>query len=219
MNLASAFRAAPIYAIYDTRLCGHLPCAEVVSAWLRAGIRVIQYRHKGAFEWKNFAHCRESTRLAREAGAVLIVNDRADVALLAGAAGVHVGQDDLAPAEVRNLLPPPALVGHSTHNLNQLSTAASSPVDYLAIGPVFPTDSKENPDPVVGLELVSQARSSTKLPLVAIGGIDGGNLRAVLEAGADAVALISGLVSGCASMPEAEARARELLAFAATARA
>ena len=136
MELTAAFQAAPVYAIYDTRTAPSHFCAETIAAWLRAGIRVIQYRHKGAFERGNFADCRDAAMLVREAGGLFIVNDRADVALLSEADGVHVGQEDLAPADVRKLLPGPAIVGHSTHSLRQLSAALSLPIDYVAVGPV-----------------------------------------------------------------------------------
>jgi thiamine-phosphate pyrophosphorylase len=219
MELPAAFRAAPLYAIYDTQASAAISCADTISAWLRAGIRVIQYRHKGAWERGNFDDCRAEAQLAKQAGALFLTNDRADVALFAGAEGVHVGQDDLAPSAVRRLLPLPAIVGHSTHSLQQIRAALAMPVDYIAVGPVYSTASKENPDPVVGLELVRQARRATTLPLVAIGGIDQKNLAGVLQAGADAVAMISGLVAGCSTAAEVERRARELLHAALTAKA
>jgi thiamine-phosphate pyrophosphorylase len=130
----------------------------------------------------------------------------------AGADGAHIGQEDMAPGEARRILGPHYLLGVSTHNPTQLSTAiATGAADYLAIGPVFATGSKENPDPVVGLEGVKAARTLTRLPLVAIGGITAGNARAAIEAGADAVAVISGLLpQGGHEMPE---RVRDFLAF------
>src|SRR6185295_6361951 len=109
--------------------------------------------------------------------------------------GVHLGQDDLDPGAVRSLLPPGAVLGVSTHDPDQLQRAAREPVDYVAIGPVFPTRSKAAPDPVVGLEMVRRARALTSLPLVAIGGITEMNARSVVDAGADGLAVISALLS------------------------
>lgn len=214
IQLRAAFHAAPIYAIYDTQLSADLPFAEVIAAWLGAGIRVIQYRCKGEFGPLQIEQCRNASRQAREAGAFFLVNDRADVALLVGADGVHVGQEDLAPVDVRLLLPPPRLVGHSTHNPAQLAAALEMPIDYVAVGPVFPTGSKVNPDPVVGLGVVAAARRLTQLPVVAIGGITVENVRSVLQAGVDAVAMISSLLSDCSNVRQVEIRAGELLSAA-----
>ena len=124
----------------------------------------------------------------------LILNDRVPLVLSAGYDGVHVGQEDLSPAEARALLGPDVMVGVSTHGESQLVSAADSPADYVAIGPVFATSSKQVPDPVVGLEGVRAARALTDKPLVAIGGITRANCAAVIEAGADSVAVISDLI-------------------------
>jgi thiamine-phosphate pyrophosphorylase len=131
--------------------------------------------------------------LCREAGAPLIVNDRADIALLLEA-GLHVGQDDLAPRDARKLLGPDATVGFSSHNLDQLSAAGGEPVDYVAFGPIFVTASKQNPDPAVGVEEVRRCRALVEKPLVAIGGITLNNALSVLHAGADSLAVIAGLL-------------------------
>jgi thiamine-phosphate pyrophosphorylase len=122
------------------------------------------------------------------------MNDRADLCLAAGLDGVHVGQDDLSPGSVRSIIGPNLWLGVSTHNPEQLAQADSAPVDYLAIGPVFATSSKEKPDPVVGLEGIRIARSLTLKPLVAIGGISRQNAKSVIEAGADSLAVISDLL-------------------------
>jgi thiamine-phosphate pyrophosphorylase len=124
----------------------------------------------------------------------LIMNDRADLCLAASFDGVHVGQDDLSPESVRKIIGPNCWLGVSTHNPDQLRDAALTSVDYLAIGPVFATSSKEKPDPVVGLEGVRRARALTRKPLVAIGGITRANAASVIEAGADSVAVISDLL-------------------------
>jgi len=127
-------------------------------------------------------------------GIRLIMNDRADLCLAAGFDGLHVGQDDLSPASARRIIGADRWLGVSTHNPEQLALADQTPADYLAIGPVFVTSSKANPDPVVGLEGVRRARELTRKPLVAIGGITRANARSVMEAGADAVAVISELL-------------------------
>ena len=124
----------------------------------------------------------------------LIMNDRADLALVADFDGVHVGQDDLSPESVRRIIGPERWLGVSTHNPDQLREADLTSADYLAIGPVFSTSSKDKPDPVVGLEGVRRARRLTRKPLVAIGGITRANAASVLEAGADSVAVISDLL-------------------------
>ena len=125
--------------------------------------------------------------------ATLIMNDRADLCLAADFDGVHVGQDDLSPEAVRRVVGPGRMVGVSTHNVPQVREADGWPVDYVAVGPVYATASKANPDPVIGLEGVRQARALTSKPLVAIGGITAANMDEVFAAGADAVAMISGL--------------------------
>ena len=140
------------------------------------------------------AHARELRRALGEE-VTLIMNDRADLALAAGFDGVHVGQDDLPVDAVRRIVGPAMIIGTSTHNPEQLRVADQTDADYLAIGPVFATASKANPDPVVGLEGVRLARSLTTKPLVAIGGITRANCLSVLNAGADSVAVISDLVN------------------------
>jgi len=126
--------------------------------------------------------------------AKLIMNDRADLCLIAEFDGVHVGQDDLMPESVRSIIGPERWLGVSTHNPEQLQEADRTSADYLAIGPVFSTSSKDRPDPVVGLEGVRRARQMTRKPLVAIGGITRANAASVIEAGADSVAVISDLL-------------------------
>jgi thiamine-phosphate pyrophosphorylase len=159
-----------------------------------AGITLIQYRNKGGNAREMLAQARELRRVLPE-GVRLIMNDRADLCLAAGLGGVHVGQEDLSPASVRNIVGPGRWVGVSTHNPDQVREANGWPVDYVALGPVFATTSKANPDPVIGLEGVRLARSLTSKPLVAIGGITRENCREVVQAGADSVAVISGLMN------------------------
>jgi thiamine-phosphate pyrophosphorylase len=157
-----------------------------------AGIRFLQYRDKDASD----ALVLERVAWLREMfhDGCLILNDR--VALAAGCGGVHIGQEDCSPAEARSLLGPGALIGLSTHSDEQLMRGSGSPVDYFAIGPVFATQSKEVPDPVVGLEGVRSARRLTNKPLVAIGGITRANCATVIDAGGDSVAVISDLIPG-----------------------
>ncbi len=158
-----------------------------------AGCTLLQYRNKKGNARVMLDHARELKK--RLDGSVrLIMNDRADLCLAAGFDGVHVGQDDLSPESVRKIIGRERWLGVSTHNPEQLCEADLTSADYLAIGPVFSTSSKVNPDPVVGLEGVRRARQLTRKPLVAIGGITRANAASVLEAGADSVAVISDLL-------------------------
>jgi thiamine-phosphate pyrophosphorylase len=144
---------------------------------------------------RTLTEAEEVGRILRAAAALYIVNDRADVALLIGADGVHLGQDDLPPDRVRRMVGSSLRIGYSTHNAGQLRAGDLEPVDYLAIGPVFPTGSKEKPDPVLGPEALFELRRLTRKPLVAIGGVTRANAASVLEAGAEAVAVISDLLA------------------------
>lgn len=183
-----------LYPIVDVGLLGERRVGEVVAALVRGGARILQLRAKAVSDRRLVELAREALAATREGGALLLVNDRPDVARIVGADGVHLGQDDLPPADARTVLGPDAIVGFSTHNVEQLRRAASQPVDYLAVGPVFPTSTKANPDPVVGLDLLREARGLVAQPLVAIGGIRPGNARAVVEAGADGLAVASALL-------------------------
>ena len=174
---------------------GLIAAAEELIA---AGATQIQYRNKSGNARVMLEQARELREVSR-AGAPaphlrLIMNDRADLCLAANFDGVHVGQDDLSPESVRTIIGPDRWLGVSTHNPEQLREADLTSADYLAIGPVFATSSKERPDPVVGLEGVRQARTLTRKPLVAIGGITRANARSVIDAGADSIAVISDLL-------------------------
>ena len=160
---------------------------------LGAGCTLVQYRNKNASARVMLEQARE---LKQQLGSSvrLIMNDRADLCLAADFDGVHVGQDDLSPESVRKIIGPDRWLGVSTHNPEQLRDAALTSADYLAIGPVFATFSKDKPDPVVGLEGVRRARELTRKPLVAIGGITRANAASVMQAGADSVAVISDLI-------------------------
>ncbi len=182
-----------LYAIVDAasfaRAEGAVPFAEQLVA---GGCTLLQYRNKSGNARLMLEHARE---LKRRVGTInLILNDRADLALLAEFDGVHVGQDDLSPESVRGIVGAKRWLGVSTHNPEQLQEADRTSADYVAIGPVFSTTSKDRPDPVVGLESVRRARQLTRKPLVAIGGITRANAAAVIEAGADSVAVISDLL-------------------------
>jgi thiamine-phosphate pyrophosphorylase len=158
-----------------------------------AGVTLIQYRNKSANTRQMLEHAHNLKRLVGSR-VKLIMNDRADRALAAGFEGLHLGQDDLSPEAARIIIGPDRWLGVSTHNPEQIAQADKTDADYLAIGPVFATASKANPDPVVGLDGVSRARELTRKPLVAIGGITSTNARSVIEAGADSVAVISDLL-------------------------
>jgi thiamine-phosphate pyrophosphorylase len=157
------------------------------------GATLLQYRNKTGSPRATLEQARALKRVVGTR-ARLIMNDRADLCMAAGFDGVHVGQDDLSPEAVRQVIGPDLWLGLSTHNLEQLVIAQATSADYVAIGPVFPTLSKEKPDPVVGLEGVRKARQLTRKPLVAIGGITRVNCRQVLDAGADSVAVIADLL-------------------------
>lgn len=177
-----------LYAILDTALLarhGH-SLADVVAAC--GNLEWVQIRHKGPFD-RNFVSELEACAKIRQN---LILNDRADYAALFGF-GLHIGQEDLPPAAARGIIGAESKLGLSTHNLEQLEVGTREPVDYLALGPIFATTSKENLDPVVGLARLAELRPLTRLPLVAIGGITLQNAASVRAAGADHVAILSAL--------------------------
>jgi thiamine-phosphate pyrophosphorylase len=183
-----------LYPITDTRLSG-LSHAEQVERFAAGGATLIQLRDKSASPRQFYEAAVEALRLARSLGVRIIINDRVDIAIAVDADGVHLGQDDLPPAIARTLLGENRLIGYSTHDLKQAMAADSMPVDYVAIGPLFQTSTKENPDPVVGLEALTQIKAQIARPLVAIGGITCQNGAAALQAGADSLAVISDLFS------------------------
>jgi thiamine-phosphate pyrophosphorylase len=183
-----------LYAIVDTSLCGDFETLlSNVRDLVAAGIVLLQYRNKTGNAREMLAHGRELKRLAANS-VKLIMNDRADLALAAGFDGVHVGQDDLSPEGARKVIGDRLWLGVSTHNPEQVAEADQTTADYIAIGPVFATTSKHNPDPIIGVEGVRKARSLTRKPLVAIGAITRANCRQVIDAGADSVAVISDLL-------------------------
>ncbi len=165
---------------------------DAAKALLDGGAEILQIRHKDHWSRELFTSAQQVAQACRAAGAAFIVNDRADIALLLDA-GVHVGQDDLEPADVRKVLGPKATVGYSTHNAEQLQRASRQSITYAAIGPVFATQSKKNPDAVVGIPALAALRDKTEKPLVAIGGITLDNAKETWQAGADSIAIISAL--------------------------
>ncbi len=207
-------RLPKLYPILDAETLARagLPLETAAHALHRAGIRWVQYRDKPASDRDVVERMRVLRAIFPAGESVLLLNDRVHLCAETEADGVHVGQQDMAPAQVREIIGGNWLLGVSTHNVAQLREAvASGAADYLAIGPVFATSSKDNPDPAVGLEGVAAARELTRLPLVAIGGITQKAARQVIAAGADAVAVISGLLPRAGE--EMEQRVRDFLAL------
>lgn len=185
-----------LYPITDAQVSG-LSHAKQVAQLIEGGARLVQLREKRASPREFYRDAEASVIAAHARGTQIIINDRADIALALGADGVHLGQDDLPPEAARKLLGPDAIIGLSTHNVLQAQLAASLPVNYIAIGPIFSTATKDNPEAVVGLAGLRQVRNVVgAIPLVAIGGITAENAALVIAAGADAVAVISALLSG-----------------------
>jgi thiamine-phosphate pyrophosphorylase len=178
----------------------------------KSGVLLIQLRAKH-IPARQFQEIATALIAAAPSTVKIIINDRPDIASVTRAAGVHIGQEDLPVEAVRKLCPTPQWVGISTHNLEQLRAANETSADYIAVGPVYSTFTKENPDPVVGLDLIRAARRLTRKPLVAIGGITINSAPEVFESGADSIAIISDLMNA----PNPFQRAREYLAVAAQA--
>jgi|SRR5208282_5785351 len=195
-----------LYVILDAALITS-PERECASSLAEAGVQLLQYRNKSAPARQYLDSSRELAETLRPHGVLFFVNDRADVAFLAGARGVHVGQEDLDVEQARGILGADKLVGVSTHNLEQFERAAASSADYIAVGPVFSTSSKANPDPVVGLDFLRKVRGLTNKPIVAIGGITLERAAPVIEAGADSAAVISGILRA----PDPVQRARDYI--------
>ncbi|MFN0139904.1 MAG: thiamine phosphate synthase [Pyrinomonadaceae bacterium] len=184
-----------IYPITDTRLSG-LSHVEQVEQLIAGGATIIQLREKIASPKEFYEQAVECVRIAHRGNARIIINDRADIALATKADGVHLGQDDLPPEKARVLLGESAIIGLSTHSFEQATLAANLPIDYIAIGPIFATSTKQDPDPVVGLDGLRSVKAELgNVPVVAIGGISEANLRAVFAAGADSAAMIGAIVS------------------------
>lgn len=190
------FRLPPVYPITSKEISG-LSHREQAERLLAGGAGIIQLRDKGASPRALYAAAKGTLEVTRKHAVSLIINDRVDIALALGADGVHLGQDDLLPVKAREILGDNAIIGYSTHSVEQAIMAAAMPIDYIAIGPVFSTRTKAHPDPVVGLDGLSAVRRAVgKTPLVGIGGITASNVNQVLNAGADCAAVISAILAG-----------------------
>lgn len=187
-----AFKLPRFYPILDTAMLQMRDCSPMVAAeaLIASGARILQYRHKEEWTQSEFDMARKLAELSHESGVLFVLNDRADFARLVGAA-LHVGQHDLPPVAARRVIGD-EVIGFSTHNRLQLMRGDEEPVEYLSLGPIFATASKQRPDPVVGIDGLRQLRELTKKPLAAIGGITMLNASEVLAAGADSVAVVSG---------------------------
>ena len=193
--MPSSFRLPRVYPLTDVQLSG-LSHAEQVKLLSLGGATLIQLREKQMPALQFYEQARAAVTVAETSGVQLIINDRVDVALALGARGVHLGQDDMPPEAARRLLGDEAVIGYSTHSVEQAKKALTLPIDYIAIGPIFTTSTKTNPSPTLGLDGLRAVREAVgDIQLVAIGGISHSNAREVIEAGADSVAVISALVS------------------------
>jgi thiamine-phosphate pyrophosphorylase len=195
-----------LYPVTDREL-SRLSHARQVEELAAGGATLVQLRDKTGSPGEFYDAALEAMKVARRLGLRIIINDRSDIALAVGADGVHLGQSDLPPEEARRIMGPDLIIGVSSHTEEQALEAASKAIDYIAIGPVFHTTTKTNPDPLVGLDLVRRIKKRVSKPLVAIGGIRLENALSVIEAGADSVAVISDLYS----TGQPAARTRDLI--------
>ena len=201
--MGKTFILPRVYALTDVRMSG-LSHAEQVELLTQGGATLVQLREKHLAPREFYEQARAALAVAERRGARVIINDRVDVALAVGAHGVHLGQDDMPPDAARKLLGPDAIIGYSTHNIEQAIAATKLPIDYLAIGPIFATTSKADTAPVLGLDGLRTVRDAIgDFPLVAIGGITGDNAQEVIQRGADSVAVISALLSNSSRIPQA----------------
>ncbi len=203
----------PLYAILDPDLTS-APQTALAGTLADAGVGLMQLRDKRGSAAQIHSQAKELQALLAPRNVRFIVNDRPDIAAMTDSGGVHVGQEDLPVEEARRICGASRWVGVSTHNLEQLREANLTSVDYIAVGPIFPTGTKENPDPVVGIEFLRAARQITRKPLVAIGGITIESAADVFRAGADSVAVIRDLLAAA----DPGNRAREYLAVSERSR-
>lgn len=191
----SPFKLPRVYALTDVQLSG-ISHAGQVQLLALGGVSFVQLREKHMPDMEFYEEAKRALEVAQRNDVKLVINDRAVVALAIRAPGIHLGQDDHPPQSMRIMLGESAVIGYSTHNVDQAVAAVKLPIDYLAIGPIFPTTSKTDTSPVLGLDgLRAVRRAIGDFPLVAIGGITHTNARSVIEAGADSVAVISALLS------------------------
>ncbi len=201
--MGHSFRLPRVYPLTDVQLSG-LSHAEQVRLLSAGGASFVQLREKQAPALEFYEQAKAAVAVAVRSGVKVIINDRVDVALAAGAHGVHLGQDDIPPEAARRLLGSEAIIGYSTHTVEQAVGALAMPVDYIAIGPIFQTATKTDTSPVLGLEGLRAVRRATgDFPLVAIGGITHANAAEVIAAGADSVAVISALLAQPDEIPHA----------------
>jgi thiamine-phosphate pyrophosphorylase len=188
-------KLAGLYLILDPSIAGSRSLTDLVKIALDAKVRLFQLRMKTP-ETRTFYQAADALcPLVQKGGGIFIVNDRCDVALAVGADGVHLGQDDLPLADARAILGRGKLIGISTHNLNQVIQAEAGGANYIGFGPIFPTTTKENPDPVVGVAGLREVRAKVHIPIVPIGGIHAGNIAEVRSAGVDCVAVVSAVLT------------------------
>jgi thiamine-phosphate pyrophosphorylase len=203
-------RLPRVYPILDGALLANrgVSLAAAAEGLIEAGVYLLQLRWKEHFTRAVFDEVLQINDLCRQAGAMLIVNDRADIAVMLRA-GLHLGQDDLSPSAIRSAFPDVSPVGLSTHNEVQFDAARGELVDYIALGPIFGTANKSNPDPAVGTAELARLRTRTDKPVVAIGGINRENARQVWRAGADSVAIIGDLYPECCTVTSIKQRYEE----------
>jgi thiamine-phosphate pyrophosphorylase len=180
-----------IYAITDSALSRGRSVLDVTEHLLRSGVRIIQYREKDKKAGEMLKECRQIREATKRAGACFIVNDYVDIAILAGADGVHVGQDDLPVGEIRRLLGPDRIIGLSTHSPQQAAQAVAAKADYIGVGPLFATQTKKDVCEPVGLSYLDYIVNNITIPFVAIGGIKRHNIAAVVRHGASCCCLVS----------------------------
>lgn len=183
-----------LYPITDRRLAGGREIGDIVEKLCAAGVRIIQIREKEITTREFVDLARKAVDAAEKHGALIIINDRPDVAIYSGASGVHLGEHELPPRAAREVLGPEKIIGVSCHSADDVRRADREPVNYIAVGPIFSTRTTQLHYKVVGTELIREARAITALPLVAIGGIDETNISSVVAAGADGVAVISAVI-------------------------
>lgn len=183
-----------IYCITAEKFSRGRSNIEVVKEMLEAGIKVIQYREKYKTMKEKYNECREIRKLTQQYGALLIVNDHVDLCMMVEADGVHLGQDDWPVKEARRILQDDYIIGVTTHFSHQIQKAYEDGADYVGVGPIFQTYTKDNPMPPVGIELIKWATENSKVPFVAIGGIKEHNIKEVLDAGAKCIAMVTEIV-------------------------
>lgn len=207
--MQNSFRPPRFYPIIDTSVLaptGFSPL-QVAEEAVRAGVKILQYRHKDNWTQSHFDEAKSIADLCKSAGILFVINDRADFASLLGG-GLHIGQDDL-PAVAARAVVPNAIIGFSTHNAFQLRRSADLPVNYISLGPIFATQSKDRPDPVIGVDGLRALRVISSMPLVAIGGITLLTAADVLSSGADSVAVISGILPSSPDRGQLQLQLRE----------